>query len=160
MKTLLLIRHAKSDWPEDMDDFDRPLTELGNINAPKMAEFLRQHEVPIDAFVSSPALRAKETCQLFSEVYDKNYTTNDKLYRPSEANFLSVIFDTDDRINHLALFSHNNGISNFANSLSDEIVNLPTSGVAAYEIDCEHWSDFENAPKKFLFFYSPKNFTH
>lgn len=157
MKTLLLIRHSKSDWPEEMEDFDRPLTELGRINAPKMAELLRSKNISIDCFVSSPAVRAKETCELFSKVYEKEFTTRDKLYRPSEDNFLSVIFDTDNNINTLALFSHNNGISNFANSLTNEIVNLPTSGVVAYQIDCDNWTDFEMSKKKFLFFYSPKN---
>ena len=68
-----------------------------------------------------------------------------------------VIFDVDDAVNSLALFSHNNGISNFANSLSSELVNLPTCGIVAYEIDCDRWSDFEMAEKRFLYFYSPKN---
>jgi len=157
MKTLLLIRHSKSDWPEEMEDFDRPLTELGRTNAPKMAQLLLNKDVRIDRFVSSPAVRARETCELFSKVFGKDFTTQEKLYRPSEDHFLSVIFDTENQVNSLALFSHNNGISNFANSLTDEIVNLPTSGVVAYEIDCDNWSYFEMAKKKFLFFYSPKN---
>lgn len=157
MKTLLLVRHAKSDWPEEMDDFDRPLTELGRTNAPRMAEFLKFKNIDIDCFVTSPAVRARETCELFSTIYNSSFTTKEKLYRPSEDNFLSVIFDTKDAIDSLALFSHNNGISNFANSLTDEIVNLPTSGVVGYEIDCDKWSDFETAKKRFLFFYSPKN---
>lgn len=157
MKTLLLIRHSKSDWPENTDDLDRPLTEQGLINAEKMAEFLKNKNIAIDKFVTSPALRTKQTCELFCSIYKKDFETKDKLYRPSEENFLSVIFDTEDNINNLALFSHNNGISNFANSLSDEIINLPTSGVAAYEVDCEKWSDFEVSKKRFLFFYSPKN---
>ncbi len=50
MKTLLLVRHSKSDWPEDIDDFDRPLTELGKINAPKMARFLQEKSIDIDTF--------------------------------------------------------------------------------------------------------------
>ena len=158
MKTLLLIRHSKSDWPENIDDFDRPLTELGRSNAPRMAELLIHNNIMIDRFISSPALRAKETCKLFSDVYTKNFSTNEKLYRPSEDNFLSVISDTEDDVQSLALFSHNNGISNFANSLTDELVNLPTSGVVGYEVDCEKWSEFEMAKKRFLYFYSPKNF--
>ncbi len=157
MKTLLLIRHSKSDWPEEMDDFDRPLTELGRTNAPKMAELLKHKNIEIDCFITSPAVRARETCELFSKVFGKEYSTREKLYRPSEDNFLSVIFDTENTVSSLAIFSHNNGISNFANSLTDEIVNLPTSGVVAYEIDCDDWTDFETAKKKFLFFYSPKN---
>ncbi len=158
MKTLLLVRHAKSDWPEDMEDFDRPLTETGRTNAGKMAEFLKFNNIDIEHFITSPAIRAKETCELFSEIFNKQFSIKDELYRPSEENFLSVILNTEDKINTLALFSHNNGISNFANSLSNEIVNLPTCGVVGYEIDCEDWSNFEMAKKRFLFFYSPKNF--
>jgi len=158
MKTLLLVRHAKSDWPVDVEDFDRPLNEVGIINAPKMARLLKDKSVEIDTFISSPAQRALHTCELFSEVFEKSYSTDKTLYNPRESNFENLIYGLDDSINSVAIFSHNNGISNFANSLTDEIVNLPTSGVVAYQIDCDNWSDFETAKKEFLYFYSPKNF--
>ncbi len=158
MKTLLLVRHAKSDWPVDVEDFDRPLNEVGIINAPKMARLLKEKSVKIDTFISSPAKRALHTCELFSEIFEKSYSTDKTLYNPRESNFENLIYGLDDSVNSVALFSHNNGISNFANSLTDEIVNLPTSGVVGYEIDCDNWSDFEMAKKRFLFFYSPKNF--
>lgn len=156
MKTLLLIRHAKSDWPENVDDFDRPLTEQGEYNAPKMAHFLKSKNINIDTFISSPAQRALQTCQLFSEVYNKPYSLEKSLYNPREVHFESLIYGLHHDINSLALFSHNNGISNFANTLTDEIINLPTCGIAGYQIDCEDWSDFEQAKKTFLYFYSPK----
>ncbi|MDP9955350.1 SixA phosphatase family protein [Epilithonimonas hungarica] len=158
MKTLLLVRHSKSDWPEDIEDFDRPLTDLGIINATKMGNYLKERSVDIESFISSPAKRALHTCELFSKVFQRSYSTDATLYNPREANFENLIYGLDDSINSVALFSHNNGISNFANSLTDEIVNLPTSGVVGYEIDCDSWSDFEMAKKRFLFFYSPKNF--
>lgn len=158
MKTLLLVRHAKSDWPVDVEDFDRPLNELGMINAPKMARLLQEKLIEIDTFISSPATRALETCKLFSEVYQKQYSTDASLYNPKERNFENLILGLDSNVNSVILFSHNNGISNFANSLTDEIVNLPTSGVVGYQIDCDNWSDFVAAKKEFLYFYSPKNF--
>lgn len=158
MKTLLLVRHAKSDWPVDVEDFDRPLNELGMINAPKMANLLKDKSIVIENFISSPARRALHTCELFSEVFERPYSTDASLYNPRERNFENLIFGLDNTINSIAIFSHNNGISNFANSLTDEIVNLPTSGVVGYEIDCDNWSDFATATKKFLYFYSPKNF--
>lgn len=158
MKTLLLVRHAKSDWPVDVEDFDRPLNELGMINAPKMARFLQDKLIEIDTFISSPAKRALETCKLFSEVYKKSFSTDESLYNPKERNFENLIVGLENTINSVILFSHNNGISNFANSLTDEIVNLPTSGVVGYQVDCDNWSDFSTATKKFLYFYSPKNF--
>lgn len=157
MKTILLIRHAKSDWPEGVDDFDRPLTEVGKSNAIRMAEFLKEKNTAIDCFISSPAKRAKDTCDVFSKIYDKDFDTEQQLYNAREIHFENLIYGLSDDINSVAIFSHNNGISNFANYLSDEIVNLPTCGVAGYEIDCDSWSDFETSKKKFLYFYSPKS---
>ncbi len=157
MKTLLLVRHAKSDWPEDTDDFDRPLAERGIENAHKMAAFLMQNEIKIDQFVSSPALRALHTCEIFNETYHIEIKTDRKLYHPNENNFESVIYDLNDDLNSVAMFSHNNGISNFANMISEQIFSFPTCGVAGFSIDCDSWSEFENADKKLLFFFEPKN---
>lgn len=156
MKTLILVRHAKSDWPEETADFDRPLAEKGIHDAEKMAVFLKEKQIQIDKFVSSPALRALSTCEIFDKTYQIQMETNRKLYNASEKNFESVIFDLNDDLNSVAMFSHNNGISNFANSMSEDLFMFPTCGVAGFEIDCNSWSEFENAKKKPLFFYEPK----
>lgn len=156
MKTLILVRHAKSDWPEDTDDFDRPLAERGIENAHKMAAYLMQKGIHIDQFISSPALRALHTCEIFNETYHIEILTNRKLYNANENNFESVINDLTDEVNSVAMFSHNNGISNFANMMSGDIFAFPTCGVAGFQVDCESWADFEGAKKKLLFFYEPK----
>lgn len=156
MKRLILVRHAKSDWPEDTADFDRPLAEKGEINAGKMVNFLKGQDLKIDKFITSPALRALQTCEIFNKVYEVEMEANPKLYNPTEANFESVVFDLDDSLTSVAMFSHNIGISNFANMMSEDIVIFPTCGVAGFEIDCDSWSDFENAKKKLLFFHEPK----
>ncbi|OWK97435.1 phosphohistidine phosphatase [Kaistella haifensis DSM 19056] len=156
MKTLILVRHAKSDWPEDTDDFDRPLAERGIENAHKMAAYLMQNGIHIDQFISSPALRALHTCEIFNETYHIEILTNRKLYNANENNFESVIYDLNDDVNSVAMFSHNNGISNFANMMSGDIFAFPTCGVAGFQVDCESWADFEGAKKKLLFFYEPK----
>ena len=156
MKTLILVRQAKSDWPENTDDFDRPLAERGLEDAVKMSKFLKDNNIEIQKFVSSPAVRALNTCKIFNQTYDIEIDTNQKLYNPSERNFESVIYDLENDVNSVAMFSHNNGISNFANSMSEELFMFPTCGVAGFEIDCDSWSEFENAKKKPLFFYEPK----
>ena len=71
MKSLLLIRHAKSSWDLDVDDFDRPLNHRGQNDAPKMAQRLKKKEIKIDCFISSPAKRAITTAAHFAAVYDK-----------------------------------------------------------------------------------------
>lgn len=157
MKTLILIRHAKSDWPEDTEDFDRPLAESGVSDANKMAEYLFKHDTKIDHFLASSAKRTVETCEIFSKHYQSPFETADKLYHPSEKNYLSVIFSLDNKYDSVATFSHNNGISNFANSLSENLIHFPTCGVAIYNIDCEQWSEFENATKNLVAFYKPNS---
>lgn len=155
MKKLILVRHAKSDWPEETEDFDRPLADKGLKEAKHMSEFIKSNNVPIDCFVSSPAVRALTTCEIFNQSYQIDITTDEKLYNPSELNFESVIYDLDDSHHSVAFFSHNNGISNFANSISEDIFHFPTCGVAGFEIDCQSWSEFDEANKKLLFFYEP-----
>jgi len=155
MKQLILVRHAKSDWPEETNDFDRPLADKGLQDALKMSKFLKNNSIGIDYLVSSPALRALNTCKIFNQTYNLQFATDDKLYNPSENNFQSVIYSLNDDLNSVAFFSHNNGISNFANSISENIFHFPTCGVAGFAIDCTSWSEFDGARKKLLFFYEP-----
>lgn len=158
MKTLFLIRHAKSDWHINVPDFDRPLNERGKKNAPKMANFLKNIGVRIDSFVTSPAKRAFTTCKFFAEVFEnENITKVEKLYDASSSDFLEVIENLSNEIENVAIFSHNNGITYFANSLTNEnIVHLPTCAVVGFKIETENWQDFKNSKKEFLFFYTPK----
>ncbi len=156
MKTLILVRHAKSDWPEDTDDFDRPLADKGIHDAENMAEHLKKESIIIDRFLSSPALRAFTTCQLFNEVYKVPVETLQQLYNASESVFENLITEIPDGFNSVAMFSHNNGISNFANSMSEQVFMMPTCGVAGFEIDCDSWSEFHDATKRLAFFYEPK----
>ena len=157
MKTIILVRHAKSDWPEDTEDFDRPLADRGIHDAGRMAEHLKNSGIVIDKLVTSPALRALNTCKIFNQRYLTDMETNRKLYNANESNFESVIYGLTDDINSVAIFSHNNGISNFANMLCDDIFVFPTCGVAGFQISCDSWADFEGAKKELAFYYEPKN---
>lgn len=157
MKTLILVRHAKSDWTHDVPDFDRPLNDRGHRDAPKMARFLHDQSIEIQQFVTSPAKRALTTCRYFSEVYEnKDIKKVEELYHASTKEFLETIHELDDNFDHVALFSHNNGISEFATALASEPVNFPTCGVAVFEINCAEWAEFDNAEKKLLHFFAPK----
>ena len=158
MKTLILVRHAKSDWPTNTDDLDRPLSECGHQDAPKMAKFLKSNEVKIDTFVTSPAKRTITTCRYFAEVFEnKNIKKIEELYNASSTEFLEVIENLDDSVENVAIFSHNNGITYFANSLTNEnIEHMPTCSVVAFKIDTKNWAEFKKSAKEFLFFYKPK----
>jgi phosphohistidine phosphatase len=161
MKSLLVIRHAKSSWEDiSQKDFDRPLNDRGRRDAPAMAAYLLKSKVIIDAFISSPALRAITTCQYFAHAYgltEKKIIIANALYEASPGIFYEVIGKTNDAYNHVALFAHNPGITVFVNELTQTMIdNMPTCSVFAVKIPIKHWKDFGKAEKEFWFFHQPK----
>lgn len=162
MKSLLLIRHAKSDWADlSLKDFDRPLNDRGKRDAPIMAHRLLDKKVKIDAFISSPAKRAKKTAELFASQYKankKDIILFDKLYLADTEAFFDVISQTDDDYSTIAVFSHNEGITNFANQLSDvRVDDMPTCSIFAVKMKLKKWKDFREAEREFWFFDYPKS---
>lgn len=162
MKTLLLIRHAKSSWTDpDMDDFDRPLNKRGKQNAPEMAQHLVTRGMVPELIISSPAKRARTTAKIMANEwkYPKQaILLEEELYLCYAATFLKVITKIDDDIGAVAIFAHNPGITDFANYLTEEIRidNVPTAGVFGIQADTDNWKDFDLAKKKFLFFEYPR----
>jgi phosphohistidine phosphatase len=162
MRTIYIVRHAKSSWGDvSLPDYDRPLNDRGKKDAPEMAIRLKEKGVSIDAFISSPAKRAKKTARLFCEEFNVNENKIiliDELYHAGEQTFYKVIAEMDDKSKSIALFSHNPGITDFVNSLCNGVTvyNMPTCGVFAIKVKTESWKDFKSAEKKFLFFDYPK----
>jgi phosphohistidine phosphatase len=142
MKTLLLIRHAKSDWPENMKDFDRPLAEKGLIDAKKMSNYLFEENILIDQMITSPAYRAKTTCSIFAEKYKMKFSEDAELYFAQNSEFINAISNADEKANSLAIFSHNDGISDFASSLCGDDLQFKTCAVAIFELKSETWANF------------------
>jgi phosphohistidine phosphatase len=161
MKSLLLIRHAKSSWDFNVDDFDRPLNHRGATDAPAMAKRLLKKEIKIDALISSPAIRALSTASFFAEAYGKKKNeilTVSALYEPTPGTFYDAIEVLEKDLKTVALFSHNPAITLFANSLTGfTIDDMPTCAVFAVKTDIKKWEDFKAAKKEFWFFDYPKS---
>jgi phosphohistidine phosphatase len=162
MKHLLLVRHAKSDWGDpSLEDFDRPLNDRGKRDAPKMAGRLVDKKIAIDTFISSPAKRAKRTATIFAEAFGvkkEDIVFYEELYGAGEDVFYDVISKAGKKAETIAIFSHNPGITDFANELTDtRIDNIPTSAVFAVKANCKKWEEFRDAEKEFWFFDFPKN---
>jgi len=161
MKSVLLIRHAKSSWTSDvLNDFDRPLNERGKKEAPEMASKLVKNKITIDCFVSSPAKRAKKTAKLFIAEFSRDENEIifiPELYHAGIATFSKVIAGLNDDYDTVAIFSHNPGITEFANTLVDVgLDNMPTSSIFAVKSSVDHWSEFADAKKELWFFNYPK----
>lgn len=162
MKTLLAVRHAKSSWSNFGEpDFDRSLNERGKKDAPEMAERIITKNIKIEKFISSPAKRARMTCEAFCDV--NNYKKSDilfidKLYHAPSHIIYQAINDLTISDDVIAIFTHNSGITDFVNTLCDTIVidNMPTCAVFAVQADIKAWSEFETAEKTLLFYDYPK----
>src|ERR1043166_7418135 len=145
MKTLLLVRHAKSnkDHP-GLADRDRPLADRGRKEAPKMGKRLAKRGVKPDVLVSSPALRALTTAQLMADEigYGRDdIVVDDRLYASSDDRLLAVIRALDDKVGCVMLFGHNPEFTDLAHRLSSDIVDMPTCAVAEFRFDTNRWSD-------------------
>ena len=162
MKTLILVRHAKSSWDVvGLSDFDRPLNERGKKDAPEMAKRLKDHGIKADLFVSSPAKRAKKTARYFAEEFGTkkdDIILIDELYAANVDTFKKVVSNFKDSDETVVLFSHNPDITEYANSLTNvRVDDMATCAMFAVQAETEKWAEIENAEKKFLFFDYPKN---
>lgn len=163
MKQLFVVRHAKSSWEiAGQTDFDRALNDRGQKDAPMMAERLYQKGFIPDAIISSPAVRAYTTAQYFAGQFGfkkKEIVQVDRLYHAAVETFYDVISkELSNNWNSVMLFSHNPGITYFANSTGVvKLDNMPTCGILGIEADIDNWQQFRDAEKRFILFDYPKN---
>ena len=164
MKTLILVRHAKSDWgDEGLKDIDRPLAPRGYSAAYAMSEWLlKKGNVP-QTFISSDATRALNTAAIFARQME--FPTNEiiilpQVYESTAKTLKDVISQIDTRFESAILFCHNPGITNLANELTDDLFfdELPTCSVVSLEFDVKNWKEVPVKKGKILFNQFPKEF--
>ncbi|GGK30133.1 phosphoglycerate mutase [Yeosuana aromativorans] len=146
MKKLILIRHAKSSWEQNLSDHNRPLSSRGFKDAENVSRELLGQLKP-NLVLSSDALRAKTTAEIFIStlgISHEIFVLNHDLYDFSGNNLLSVIKNTSKSINELLVFGHNNAITFFVNTYGNQYIdNVPTCGVAVIEFDIDNWTDLK-----------------
>ncbi len=162
MKTIVLIRHAKSSWNNlELTDIERPLTERGKRNAEDMAGRLFKRNILLESILSSPAVRARFTAEYFADEYQidrKDIIIVPELYMADNAAFTESIRKAPANADIITVFSHNNGITEFVNTLTSvRIDHMPTCSMFAISADIRSWSDFSHENNRFLFFDYPKN---
>lgn len=164
MKTLYVVRHAKSSWDDtDLADIDRPLNERGKRDAPRMAKRLKEKSIHPELFLSSPARRAFSTARRIGEVvgYKKDHIkTEKKLYHASENEIFNVVRGLSDKSGSVMIFGHNPGLTDFVNELLNTkqfIDNIPTCGIVAFSFSTKSWADVSKENAQLLFFDYPKN---
>lgn len=143
MKTLLLVRHAKSTHDDPrLSDHDRPLNERGQREAPLVGEYLRDRDLVPDCVLSSTAQRAKETARRLTEAcgFAGELDLRRELYLAVPDNFVRVLRSLTDAPRCVAVVAHNPGLEQFVAQLTGEHPTMPTSAVAEIQLDLDDWS--------------------
>lgn len=161
MKTLTLVRHAKSSWHDtNLSDRERPLNKRGLRDAPIMARRAVEAGIRPSLIIASPAVRAWTTAKIFAtEIgYPVEFLQReDAIYLASLQRLLDVVASQDAGFNNLMLFGHNPGLTDFANYLSPGLTNnLPTAGIVSVELDRDDWLLFDRPATELLVYDYPK----
>ncbi len=144
MKTLTLLRHAKSSWNNPgLGDHERPLNPRGERDAPEMARRINEAGIRPSLIVSSPATRAWNTAKFLAKEisYPNEFLQRDnKLYGASLDTLIRYLASQDSGFNSILMVGHNPGLTDFANYLVPDVTNnLPTAGVLSVQIDSDDW---------------------
>ena len=159
MKKLILVRHGKSSWEEDLPDDERPLKKRAYKDAALVLNaFLGFCEKPLKMW-SSYATRALTTAQIFKErleISDEDFEVREDLYTFDRTSLLNVIKSCDDDVDTLIVFGHNPAMTGVVNQLGDQhFSNVPTTGLTMIQFDTEKWQDVKKG--KTLLYLFPKN---
>ena len=149
MKTLVLVRHAKSAWDAPgLADHERPLAERGLRDAPEMGRRLAERGLEPDVIRSSTAVRARTTAELIAEALGlapDRLDLDERLYGASPEDILGVVREFDDAIGTAMVVAHDPGMSDLAFALSGTIEHMPTCAVAEFRFDVDSWPEVVEA---------------
>ena len=163
-KTLYLMRHAKSSWADmSLGDFDRPLNQRGQRDAPEMSRRLKKQGVKPEIILCSPAKRTRETLErLISELGGtmKAVQFDDRIYEADTKTLLELIHDLPDTCSSAMLIGHNPSMGWLVNQLSDvRTEKMPTCAVATIELPSSSWKDTGTETARLIDFDYPKRIT-
>jgi len=155
-KTLILLRHAQSDWSGLEADIDRPLNDRGRRQAPLVGKWLGHHVAGIDLAIVSPATRARSTWILAAEEFavPPNSVSDDRVYAASSMELLAVVSELPTTVHTVVLVGHNPGIEGLVGVATGESVHMTTSALAVIRFEGA-WSTFGDADAALTAFGRP-----
>ncbi|MDO9510911.1 MAG: histidine phosphatase family protein [Bacteroidales bacterium] len=163
MKTLYIIRHAKSSWDfPDISDDQRPLIEKGKNRTRKVLDHLASIDTPCpDCMMSSHAIRALETARIFADTLNyppDKIIISKKIYHGPAEHLFDQFYGLDDAIETVMIFGHNPTLTAFANFFGNKAIEwIPTSGVVCVNLDTNRWTDMNLCTSRILFYITPKS---
>jgi phosphohistidine phosphatase len=163
MKTLLVLRHAKSSWNDPaLDDHERPLSKRGRRDGPRMGELVRQHGLVPDMVISSDAARARLTAEAVAQAahYAGEIVLDQHLYMANPADIVSVLRTVPGNVETVMVVGHNPGLEELVEQLTGERQDLPTAALAQIVLPIDQWRDLKQSTRGTLLgHWRPKELT-
>lgn len=160
MKNIYLVRHAKSSWKHaNLPDFERPLNDRGERDAPFMGELLNKHNIKPDLVISSNAKRAILTVENICSKIEypiENIEFRKDIYEAAGSELLEIIKSVSNKHDSLMMVGHNPGMTTLSNYLTGEFIdNIPTCGIVSIEFICDAWNEIGMDAGKLKWFEFP-----
>jgi len=163
MKTLLVLRHAKSSWNDPaLDDYERPLNDRGLRDAPRMGELVREYGLIPDVVLSSDAVRARLTAEAVADVagYAGEILLDPRLYLAGPTDILSLLPSVRENAETVMIVGHNPGLEQLVEQLTRKRHDLPTAALAQIDLPIEQWRDLTLSTRGTLMgLWRPKELT-
>ena len=159
MKTLLLLRHAKSSWAEaGVSDHDRPLNDRGKRDAPQVGRLLRERDLLPDCVLSSTAKRARKTAAkvLAAAELAENFELVPEFYLAPPTVYIEKLRTLPDSCQRVLVVGHNPGMEELLSAFTGEETSMPTAAIAQIEFEIEAWSELQlTSPARLVWFARP-----
>jgi phosphohistidine phosphatase len=164
MKTLLVLRHAKSSWDHTaLDDHERPLNTRGQRDGPRMGELVREHRLIPDIIISSDAVRARRTAEAVAKAahHTGGVLLDPRLYAASPSDIVAVLRETrETNAGTVMIVGHNPGLEELVTLLTGERQDLPTAALAQIGLPIDRWRDLDVSTRGMLLgHWRPKELT-
>ncbi|GAA4372569.1 SixA phosphatase family protein [Agromyces bauzanensis] len=161
MKTLVLVRHAKSSWDHPgLADHERPLNDRGRRDAPRMGRRLASRGLAPDLILSSTAVRALTTAELIAQALgiDRDgIVADERLYATSASGLLGVIGEVESSVGTAFVVGHNPEMTSLVHRFTDEIGHMPTCAVAEFRFEADAWNELDEGLVRAVRFDTPRS---
>jgi phosphohistidine phosphatase len=161
LKTLFLLRHAKSSWDDaSLSDQDRPLNDRGQRDAPRMARRLAKRGLQFDLILSSPACRALATAQIFANALHfqlKRIVIDERLYPGTAGKLFTSVRELSDELDRVMLVGHNPALAELVRRLSGKTTPMPTCALAELRFAAKSWSELNHSTLSAVALVRPRN---
>lgn len=161
MKTLLILRHAKSSWDNPaLSDYDRPLNKRGKRDAPRIGKHLKQSEIIPDRILTSSAKRARKTAKKVAKAcgYKDKIIRLDNLYHASPSVYYENLITKSNKYQSIMVVGHNPTMEQLVSHLSGIRHQMPTAAIAHFELPINDWNSLDLSTKgKLVNLWTPKS---